>query len=195
MVKLFNHQSEALSITADKSDGRFKNGKDHINYKHGLCKTRIYRIWETMKHRCYCKGQTSYKYDGARGITVCDEWRNDFKAFYDWSMSNGYSDELTLERIDVNGNYSTDNCRWVSMKEQTRNKSSNRMMTYNGKTQCLSDWASELKIDRRTISKRIDKLGWTVEKALSTPLTKKGGGLSGETLRTSEKSSKRNSWF
>ena len=171
--ELFPHQSEALKVTADKNDGRFKVGKEHLNYKHGLYKSRIYKIWETMKHRCYCTGQTSYRYYGGRGITVCDEWRNDFKEFYDWAMSNGYSDELTLDRVESSGNYEPTNCRWVTMKEQTRNKSSNRLLTYNGKTQCIVDWANELKIDRRTITKRIDKLGWSVEKALSTPLNKR----------------------
>lgn len=173
MVKLFNHQSEALSVTADKNDGRFKCGKEHINYKHGLYKTRIYKIWESMKNRCYCKGETSYKYYGAKGVTVCDEWRNDFKAFYDWTISHGYSDELTLDRVDVNGNYEPTNCRWITMKEQSRNKSNNRYLSYNGKTQCIVDWANEVKIDRRTITRRIDIFGWSVEKALTTPVRKR----------------------
>lgn len=160
-MKLYEHQKQALKATADKN----------------ISETRIYKIWETMKNRCYCTGQTSYKHYGGRGITVCDKWRHNFQEFYNWAMSNGYSEELTLDRINNDGNYEPDNCRWVTMKEQCRNKSSNRLLSYKGKTQCLSDWAAEIGIDRRTIAKRIDKLGWTIEKALSTPVN--GGGSYG----------------
>ena len=176
MVNLYEHQSHALEDTAkgqNRINTRFRSGKDHINYKHGLCKTRLYKEWESMKRRCYCKSATSYEYYGAIGINVCDEWRNDFKTFYDWSMSHGYDDTLTIDRIDVNGNYEPSNCRWITMKEQCRNKRNNRLLTFNGKTQCIVDWANDLQIDRRTITKRIDVLAWTVEKALSTPVNRK----------------------
>ena len=90
---------------------------------HGLCGTRLHRIWKKMKSRCHNPNDPDYKkWYGSRGIKVCDEWLNDFKAFYDWSMSHGYSDELTIDRIDVNGNYEPSNCRWVSAKEQAKNK-------------------------------------------------------------------------
>lgn len=189
-IKLYKHQSDALEATQDKNrDTKFKCGKAHINYKHGMCKSRIYKTWEGMKNRCYCKGQTSYKWYGGKGVTVCDEWSHDFQAFYDWAINNGYEDNLTLDRIYNNKGYEPSNCRWVTMKEQTRNRSSNRFLTYKGKTQCIVDWANEIGIDRRTITKRIDKLGWTVEKALSTPLQKKGGGdLIDKTIRSSKTS-------
>lgn len=90
--------------------------------KHGQCGTRLYRIWVEMVHRCYLKSDTNYKKYGARGITVCDEWRNDFKSFYDWSMSNGYTDELTIDRIDSDGNYEPTNCRWATYKQQNLNR-------------------------------------------------------------------------
>ena len=93
------------------------------NIKHGLSKTRLYNIWSNMKERCENNNHPDYKrWYGARGITVCDEWRNDFKAFYDWSMSNGYSDELTIDRINNDGNYEPTNCRWVDAKTQANNR-------------------------------------------------------------------------
>ena len=92
------------------------------NTKHGLKHTRLYDILCGMKRRCYNPNQPCYKNYGARGIKVCDEWLNDPKAFYDWSITHGYKDDLTIDRINVNGNYEPSNCKWVSIKEQGRNK-------------------------------------------------------------------------
>ena len=90
--------------------------------KHGETGTRLYRIWKAMHTRCYNEKSPAYRYYGSRGIRVCDGWINNFADFQNWSMSHGYRDNLTIDRIDVNGNYSPDNCRWVTMAEQNKNK-------------------------------------------------------------------------
>ena len=97
-------------------------GKHAKHCKHGMTKKRPYRIWQDMKSRCENPKVACFKHYGGRGITVCEEWRNSFEAFYEWATSHGYSDELTLDRIDVNGNYCPDNCRWATWHEQRINQ-------------------------------------------------------------------------
>ena len=140
-----------------------------MSYKHGLKHTRQYRIWLQMKNRCFNKNTSRYKDYGGRGITVCDEWRNDFKAFYDWSMSNGYSDDLTIDRINNDGDYEPNNCRWVTMKVQNRNSRNCHTLTYNGETHTVTEWAEKLGVSRHLISNRINAYGWSVEDALTKP--------------------------
>ena len=89
---------------------------------HGLSNTRLYNIWSAMKQRCYYTKHKDYHSYGGRGITVCDEWRNDFKTFYDWAITHGYRDDLSIDRIDVNGNYDPNNCRWATTLEQRLNQ-------------------------------------------------------------------------
>ena len=98
-----------------------KNGIENSNYKHGLSNTRLYVIWSSMKQRCQNPKATEYSCYGGRGIRVCPEWENDFKTFYTWAINNGYSGELTIDRIDVNGDYKPANCRWIPQKEQYKN--------------------------------------------------------------------------
>lgn len=123
--------------------------------KHGLSGTRLYRIWVHIKDRCYNKENDSYINYGARGITVCDEWKNDFESFRDWALENGYSDELSIDRIDVDIGYCPDNCKWSTVYEQSRNKRCNNYFTHNGKTLCLTDWANELGISYSTLYSRL----------------------------------------
>lgn len=136
--------------------------------KHGLSTTRIYKAYTGMIGRCYNADIDNYHNYGARGITVCDEWRNDPMAFYIWSIGHGYQDDLTLERKDVNGNYSPGNCKWATTKEQQNNKRSNVLITYNGETKTVTHWADELGYDSRMLFLRI-KRGWTVEEMLTIP--------------------------
>ena len=114
---------------------------------HGLSKEAIYAVWCDMRHRCSNPQHHGYKYYGGRGISVCKEWRDSFIAFYKWAISSGYAKGLTIERKDVNGNYCPENCTWITMKEQRRNRRDVEL--YDGKTQ--SEWARELGLSRVTL--------------------------------------------
>jgi hypothetical protein len=137
------------------------------NITHGMTKTRIYREWQGMKSRCYYQKNIGFDNYGGRGIKVCNDWKGSFESFYKWAIENGYSDELTLDRKNPNGNYEPNNCRWVSNAIQQNNKRNNHLITYKGKTQSISEWAREKKIDRTTLSKRIENYHWSIEKSLS----------------------------
>lgn len=100
-----------------------------------------------MKDRCYNKKCKDYQMWGGRGITICDEWLRDVKSFYDWAMTHGYKDNLTIDRIDNNKGYSPDNCRWVDRKTQARNTRRNRVITINGETKCLVEWCEVFNIN------------------------------------------------
>lgn len=130
---------------------------------------RIQRAWNNMRHRCYYKTDKSYNNYGARGISVCDEWKTSFRSFYEWALANGYTDKLTLDRIDNDKGYSPDNCRWTTWKVQENNKNNCVIITFQGKTQTRSQWADELGLDYFLIRERIDRMGWDIEKALTTP--------------------------
>ena len=142
-----------------------RHGELNPNYKDGRTGTRLYRIWANIKTRCYNSNIPNYKRYGGRGITMCAEWKDNFQNFYDWSMSHGYSDELTIDRIDNNGNYEPSNCRWVSVKEQNRNKRNVRFITYGDKTQTIPEWTKELHLGKETIRERL-KRGYTDYEAL-----------------------------
>lgn len=138
----------------------------------GMSNTRIYRCWDRMKHRCYNSKNKDYRHYGGRGIKVCDEWLDDtwgFTNFYYWAMNNGYSDNLTIDRIDVNGNYEPLNCRWATIIEQRNNMRSNVVLTYKGETHNLKQWSKILGLNYRTLCLRYER-GWSVDTILNTPV-------------------------
>lgn len=137
-----------------------------IHTKHKKCDTRLYCIFGAVKSRCYNKNNKRYKDYGGRGIAVCDEWKDDFMSFYNWAILNGYNDTLTIDRIDVNGNYEPSNCRWVTPKQQARNRRSNRNYTINGETHCLKEWCEIVGLNYRTVQYRINILNQNIERAL-----------------------------
>lgn len=139
---------------------------------HGLSDSRIYRIWRNMKSRCYNPNVDRYKQYGGRGITICDEWRDSFESFYKWTIDNGYSDGLSIDREDVNGDYTPDNCRWISMDKQADNKSNSRLFEYNGEARTVSEWSKILGISRDIIWNRI-KRGWDIERVFTQPIRKR----------------------
>ena len=122
-----------------------------VNTTHGQKHTRLYKIWEGMKKRCYAVNNAAYPHYGGRGITIFDEWRNDFMAFYDWAMANGYREDLSIERNDVNGNYEPENCCWITRGEQTNNTRRTHYITVDDRTQNIAQWSKELGIPRYRI--------------------------------------------
>ena len=125
-----------------------------IRGKHHMRNTRLYSIWQGMKARCYKQSHTWFKKYGGRGITVCDEWKDDFQAFYDWAMANGYSDELSIDRINNDGNYEPSNCQWTTQTNQIRNRSIAIETTINGVPKTLQQLSDETGIAYRTLYRR-----------------------------------------
>ena len=145
--KVVNYR--ALKSGNTKSCGCYlKEKSSQLNRTHGLSNKRIYKIWKGIKNRCKLETIPCYKNYGGRGICICDEWKNDFISFYNWSMANGYREDLTIDRIDVNGNYCPENCRWATYKEQSRNTRNNHIIEYNGESHCLSEWEEIYKLKK-----------------------------------------------
>lgn len=138
--------------------------------RHGMTGTRLNRIWKNMKDRCSesAKGTWRGRNYADRGISVCDEWK-DFQSFAKWAMENGYEDNLTIDRIDTNGNYEPSNCRWATTKEQANNKRTSRFVEYRGKRCTVSELAEIVGINKRTLITRLNN-GWSVEDAVSRPV-------------------------
>lgn len=126
------------------------------NLKHGKSKTRLYTIYSGMKQRCYYPKDRCYKNYGAKGITICEEWK-DFENFYDWAVKNGYSEGLSIDRIDNSRGYSPDNCRWVSSIVQACNKQNNHLITWKGETHTLSQWSRITGIESSLIRYRLKR--------------------------------------
>lgn len=140
--------------------------------KHGMSNSRLYSVWSNMKTRCCNKNNRAYPRYGGRGIKVCDEWNNP-ESFIEWALDNGYSDKLTLDRIDNDGNYCPNNCRWVSMKDQENNTSRNVLIEFNGELKTFSQWCENFNLPYNTVHKRVFVLKWDFEKAIKTPIKEK----------------------
>lgn len=138
-------------------------------YRHGLRHTRLYNTWSGMIQRCTNPKAVNYRNYGGRGVTVCPEWRVSFEAFHEWALANGYADDLTIERIDPDGNYEPTNCRWATRKEQNNNTRRNHCVEYNGVTRTIAEWSDVTGLSRDLIEQRL-KRGWSAEKTLTTKL-------------------------
>lgn len=136
--------------------------------KHNACYSSLYVVWFDMKRRCFDERDPAYKNYGQRGISVCKEWRESFVCFKEWAENNGYRPQLTLERIDNNGNYHPDNCKWVTMKEQSNNRRNNINITFNGQTKTLKQWSESIGLGYNTLWQRW-KAGWDIPTLLQTP--------------------------
>lgn len=141
---------------------------------HHETKTRLHKIWEGMHSRCENPNHKYYANYGGRGIAVCDEW-NEYVPFRDWAIKAGYSDNLTIDRIEVNGNYSPGNCRWATIREQQNNKLSNHLIRFNGVSHTISEWSEIVGIKKTTIRERLSA-GWPVEKTLTEPVRQRTKG-------------------
>lgn len=163
LVKLLNGNTKSCGCL--KKELRIKQ-----NTTHGLTNHPLYTVWNSMKGRCMNPKDPSYRNYGARGISICDEWL-DFRCFYEWAMASGYTKGLTIERINNDGDYCPENCCWIPREEQSANRRMNRFLTFAGQTKTMSQWAKEFGLKRETIRDRI-KRGWSVEKAITTPILK-----------------------
>lgn len=155
-----------------KSCGCYNSQVASERKTHGLSNTRLYHIWHDMKRRTLNPNCVSYNKYGGRGIKICEEWLK-LDNFIKWALENGYEDNLTIDRIDVNGDYCPENCRWATAVEQSNNKRNNNFLEYNGKKLTTAQWSKLFNISHETLRYRIAVLGWSIEKALTTPVDTK----------------------
>ena len=146
--------------------GKLKHGESASAERHAA---RLYNIWATMRNRCSSPHSHNYIYYGGRGIRVCEDW-NQYLNFKSWAMKNGYSDELSIDRIDANGDYCPENCKWSTPTQQARNRRNTNLLTFNGETKPLAEWAEILNINYRTLYGRINSGGFTTDEAMMLPI-------------------------
>ena len=138
-------------------------------FRSGIEPKRLYRAYSNMKTRCYNPNYFLYHRYGERGIKVCEDWKQSFVKFRDWALNNGYADGLTLDRIDNDGDYCPENCRWTTITKQSNNRRTNRILTLNGEKDTMANWARKTGIPYWVIQERLDRKGWSEEKALTEP--------------------------
>lgn len=137
---------------------------NHNHLKHGGTGTRLYTIWKSMRQRCYNPKNQKFKQYGARGILICNDW-SDFVAFREWATQHGYGDDLSIDRIDVNKGYSPSNCRWVDSLVQANNKTSNKIIHYDGEAYTMAEFCRKERLNYKRFAKRI-KEGVSVDRSL-----------------------------
>lgn len=172
-MRVFECQCDCGNIT-NVCIGDLQNGQTQscgcIRNKYGYTPvkdSKLYRIWNAMRQRCNNPNDRAYSNYGGRGITVCDAWNSDYGAFMLWAYEHGYCDGLTLDRINNDGPYSPENCRWATRMEQNNNRRCNRWIEFNGETHTVSQWARKIGIKAHTLILRLQK--WPLERALTEP--------------------------
>ena len=142
----------------------------NLSRTHGYAnKERLYEIWKNMKYRCYNENDNRFKHYGGKGVKVCNEWKDDYLSFRNWSMTSGYNDNLSIDRINNDGDYKPSNCRWVDNKTQANNQSRNRILTYKGKSKTMSEWADYLGLTYGAMNHRVQR-NWSMERIVNTPM-------------------------
>lgn len=174
-----NIEKSSLITGRTKSCGCYNKKRVHDTHSKGnFSNTRLYHTWENMKSRCLNKNSPEYKNYGGRGITICDEWNNNFLSFRDWSLQNGWNEEhkkneISLDRIDVNGNYEPSNCRWATYKEQMNNQRRSRKWVYNGIEYTLAELSEKFNINKMALNTRLYTQKLDVKTAIEKPLQKR----------------------
>ena len=157
-------RADSLKEGSIVSCGCKKRAQDKTNltkhHTHKQSGTRLYYSWQDMKKRCYNEGNSRYANYGGRGIKVCDEWKDNFTAFYQWAIDNGYSEKKTIDRINVDGDYEPSNCRWADAKTQCNNRTSNIKITIGNSTRTLTEWCEIFNVDYKKINARYRRNGF-----------------------------------
>lgn len=152
--------------------GYSEKGKQGFQTKHGLRKHPLYHNWQGMKNRCYNKNSADYNNYGGRGIKVCDLWKEDFVEFLYWSLKHGWEKGLSLERKDCDKDYSPENCEWIPLSDQPKNRRTNHLVAYNGETHTLAEWSRITGIARNTLALRLNSKNFSLEEAFEKPVNK-----------------------
>lgn len=178
--KMWICKCDCGNITKPIISSSLRNGNTRscgcLNGTHHKKNTRLYSIWQGMKARCYRPSHQWYKRYGGRGITICDEWKNDFQAFYDWAMENGYADNLTIDRKDNDRGYCPENCQFTSQTSQIRNRSISITVVVNGVEKTLQQLSEETGIKYRTLHRRYEK-GCDITELLKPVKATQGGAI------------------
>lgn len=179
--KYINVRSDCLNGTHTLSCGCYhkervsESGKKNgSKIKHGESKERLFNIWYLIKYRCEDESSPAYKNYGGRGIAVCKDWSDEETGYFEfkkWALENGYNPQLTIDRIDNDGDYEPSNCRWADNITQGNNKRTNVFIEYDGVRKSISQWADSLGISKKVLYRRIE-LGWDIERAFTQPVRK-----------------------